>query len=121
MSHSRNRNEPFKLKSFQLNHEDGEIVFTMIQMTYSPQNYYLSDHLLESLEFLVSGVMISVVSSVGLIGNTLLLILLSKQVRRSQAKEDPSNYNLQAVQKTFHNLLFLLSVYDLVISLYFLI
>ena len=60
----------------------GNSSLATIQMTISPQNVYLSNHLLESLDFLVSGVMISLVSSVGLIGNTLLLILLSKQVRR---------------------------------------
>ena len=62
------------------------------------QNYYLSDDLLDQLEFLVSGVLIAIVSAIGVVGNVLLLILLIKQ----------------AVHRTFQSLLILLSLYDTV-------
>merc|ERR1712038_548589 len=55
-----------------------------------------SDALVADIKFAVGGVMILVMFILGIIGNMLLFILLSKQ----------------AVHKTFHNLFVLLSVYD---------
>ena len=47
----------------------------------SPQNYTLSTDQMDSLQYFVSGVLIFAVSIVGIIGNILLLVLLTKQVR----------------------------------------
>ena len=55
--------------------------FYLLIPLLSPQNSYLSTDLLASLKFLVSGVLIFAVSIVGIIGNILLLVLLTKQVR----------------------------------------
>ena len=46
----------------------------------SPQNYTLSTDQMDSLQYFMSGVLIFAVSIVGIIGNILLLILVTKQV-----------------------------------------
>ena len=53
---------------------------------------------LSTVSFLLGGVLLAIVASFGLIGNILSFIILSTQ----------------AVHKTFHNLLLLLSIYDMV-------
>ena len=60
----------------------------------------LPDSWLSTLTFLVEGVMLVVVASVGLVGNILSFTVLSTQ----------------GLQKTFHNLLLLLNIFDMVCS-----
>jgi len=55
-----------------------------------------SEQWIETVSFLVEGVLLSIIASIGLVGNTLSFIILSTQ----------------AVQRSFHNLLLLLSVFD---------
>ena len=68
-------------------------------------NFYISntqlpDHApwFETFSFLVEGVLLAIIASFGLVGNILSFIILSTQ----------------AVHKTFHNLLLLLSIFDMV-------
>ena len=58
----------------------------------------LTDTWLLSLTFLLEGVMLLVVASVGLVGNILSFTVLSTQ----------------GLQKTFHNLFLLLNIFDMV-------
>ena len=53
-----------------------------------------------SMTFLVEGVLLLVVACVGLVGNIFSFTLLG----------------MQGLQKTFHNLLFLLNIFDMVTS-----
>ena len=57
-----------------------------------------NDTLLATITFLVEGVMLVLVDCVGLVGNTLSFMVLSTQ----------------GLQKTFHNLLLLLNIFDMV-------
>ena len=75
------------------NFDDSNSTQQMVNKTYfyiisfssnpllSPQNYTLSTDQMDSLQYFVSGVLIFAVSIVGIIGNILLLVLLTKQVR----------------------------------------
>ena len=56
------------------------------------------DKLLATITFLVEGVLLLLVACVGLVGNILSFMVLSTQ----------------GLQKTFHNLLLLLNIFDLV-------
>ena len=68
---------------------------------------------MEHLDYIISGVTLSAVSVVGLLGNLLLFLLITKQVRRDQESPSTADF-VQAVHRTFHNLLMLLSIFDLV-------
>ena len=57
-----------------------------------------NDTLLDTITFLVEGVMLVLVACVGLVGNILSFMVLSTQ----------------GLQKTFHNLLLLLNIFDMV-------
>ena len=76
----------------------------------------LQDHvdLLGEIQYVSGGFLVGGVCVIGLVGNLALFVLLSKQVRELLFKVSISEKTFQAVQKTFHNLLFLLSVYDTV-------
>ena len=76
----------------------------------------LQDHvdLLGEIQYVSGGFLVGGVCVIGLVGNSALFVLLSKQVRELLFKVSISEKTFQAVQKTFHNLLFLLSVYDTV-------
>ena len=61
-----------------------------------------SDQWIDTVSFLVEGVLLSIIASIGLVGNTLSFIILSTQ----------------SVQKSFHNLLLLLSIFDTVTGIH---
>ena len=47
----------------------------------------LSEVTLKKVEYMISGISLSLVSGVGLVGNCLLFLLISKQVRVDQRKK----------------------------------
>ena len=61
---------------------------------------FLDDSWLATITFLVEGVMLLTVACLGLVGNIFSFIVLTTQ----------------GIQRTFHNLLLLLSIFDMVSS-----